>query len=139
MIRTPESMANVAYTRYVLDIGMFPGRSQSRPSFVFSSGRSQRTKQFSFVLKIQNHVGMTGDLLDLGLAIAPCLIGYGQIGNRLYNDPNTVKGDTNPYWEWIKNYHDSDYQSAVTRGIGKGPGHCLQILIRRPCYSFQGQ
>ncbi|GJJ75749.1 hydroxymethylpyrimidine/phosphomethylpyrimidine kinase / thiaminase [Entomortierella parvispora] len=81
MVRTPESMANVAYTRYVLDIGM------------------------------------TGDLLDLGLAIAPCLIGYGQIGNRLYNDPNTVRGDANPYWEWIKNYHDSDYQSAVTRGI----------------------
>ncbi|KAG0051485.1 hypothetical protein BGZ83_003729 [Gryganskiella cystojenkinii] len=81
MVRTPESMANVAYTRYVLDIGM------------------------------------TGDLLDLGLAIAPCLLGYGQIGNRLYNDPKTVKGDANPYWEWIKNYHDSDYQGAVTRGI----------------------
>jgi hydroxymethylpyrimidine/phosphomethylpyrimidine kinase len=83
MINTPESMANVAYTRYVLDIGM------------------------------------TGGLLDLGLAIAPCLIGYGMIGSRLYNDPNTVRGDANPYWEWIKNYHDSNYQDAVDRGIGK--------------------
>ncbi|KAG0226983.1 hypothetical protein BGW41_004004 [Actinomortierella wolfii] len=81
MVATPESMANVAYTRYVLDIGM------------------------------------TGDLLELGLAIAPCLLGYGQIGNRLYNDPNTVRGDANPYWEWIENYHASDYQSAVDRGI----------------------
>ena len=57
--------------------------------------------------------------MELGLAIAPCLIGYGQIGNRLYNDPNTVKGDANPYWEWIKNYHDSNYQDAVERGIGR--------------------
>ncbi|KAI1291638.1 hypothetical protein EDD11_008839 [Mortierella claussenii] len=83
MISTPESMENVAYTRYVLDIGM------------------------------------TGDLLDLGLAIAPCLIGYGQIGRRLYNDPSTLKGDQNPYWEWIKNYENNDYQSAVERGIGE--------------------
>ncbi|KAF9101749.1 hypothetical protein BGX29_005286 [Mortierella sp. GBA35] len=81
MVNTPESMANVAYTRYVLDIGM------------------------------------TGDLLELGLAIAPCLIGYGEIGRRLYNDPRTLKDDANPYWEWIKNYEASDYQSAVTRGI----------------------
>ncbi|KAF9550642.1 hypothetical protein EC957_011957 [Mortierella hygrophila] len=88
MVNTPESMANVAYTRYVLDIGM------------------------------------TGDLLELGLAIAPCLIGYGQIGERLYNDPNTLKGDANPYWEWIKNYNDSDYQSAVTRGIANLERQC---------------
>ncbi|KAF9938101.1 hypothetical protein BGZ75_007421 [Mortierella antarctica] len=88
MINTPESMANVAYTRYVLDIGM------------------------------------TGGLLELGLAIAPCLIGYGQIGNRLYNDPNTVKGDANPYWEWIKNYHDSNYQDAVDRGIANLERQC---------------
>ncbi|KAG0242122.1 hypothetical protein BGX31_000589 [Mortierella sp. GBA43] len=88
MISTPESMANVAYTRYVLDIGM------------------------------------TGDLLDLGLAIAPCLIGYGHIGHRLYNDPNTLRGDANPYWEWIKNYHESDYQAAVDRGIANLERQC---------------
>ncbi|KAF8923614.1 hypothetical protein BGZ58_002742 [Dissophora ornata] len=88
MINTPESMANVAYTRYVLDIGM------------------------------------TGDLLDLGLAIAPCLIGYGQIGNRLYNDPKTVRGEANPYWEWIANYHDKDYQTAVERGIANLERQC---------------
>ncbi|KAF9999974.1 hypothetical protein BGZ80_008086 [Entomortierella chlamydospora] len=88
MINTPESMANVAYTRYVLDIGM------------------------------------TGNLLDLGLAIAPCLIGYGEIGKRLYNDPNTLKGDANPYWNWIKNYYESDYQSAVDRGVANLERQC---------------
>jgi len=67
---------------------------------------------------------MTGDLLDLGLAIAPCLIGYGQIGHRLYNDPKTLKGDANPYWDWIKNYHESDYQAAVDRGIANLERQC---------------
>ncbi|KAG0258164.1 hypothetical protein BG011_003494 [Mortierella polycephala] len=93
ILSTPESMANVAYTRYVLDIGM------------------------------------TGGLLDLGLAIAPCLIGYGQVGQRLYNDPKTVKGDANPYWEWIKNYENSDYQSAVERGVANLE---LQCNIQQP-------
>ncbi|KAG0072367.1 hypothetical protein BGZ92_004070 [Podila epicladia] len=88
MVNTPESMANVAYTRYVLDIGM------------------------------------TGGLLELGLAIAPCLIGYGVIGSRLYNDPKTVRGDANPYWEWIKNYNDSGYQDAVDRGIANLERQC---------------
>ncbi|KAF8950922.1 hypothetical protein BGZ46_004253 [Entomortierella lignicola] len=88
MINTPESMANIAYTRYVMDIGM------------------------------------SGDLLDLGLAIAPCLIGYGSIGNRLYNDPNTLKGDANPYWDWIKSYHSSEYQAAVNRGIDNLERQC---------------
>ncbi|KAF9946625.1 hypothetical protein BGZ65_009526, partial [Modicella reniformis] len=88
MIATPESMANVAYTRYVLDIGM------------------------------------TGNLLDLGLAIAPCLIGYGHIGKRLYNDPKTLKGDANPYWHWIENYHDADFQNAVKRGIDNLERQC---------------
>ncbi|KAG0296836.1 hypothetical protein BGZ98_000806 [Dissophora globulifera] len=92
IVNTQESMANVAYTRYVLDIGM------------------------------------TGDLLDLGLAIAPCLIGYGHIGNRLYNDPNTVRGQANPYWEWIENYHDSGYQEAVERGVA---------MLERSCNTQQ--
>ncbi|KAF9579526.1 hypothetical protein BGW38_004180, partial [Lunasporangiospora selenospora] len=96
MLAAPESMANVAYTRYVLDIGKYHDSTKS----------------------------MTGDLLDLGLAIAPCLIGYGDIGRRLYNDPNTVRGDANPYWDWIKNYHDSDYQSAVERGIANLERQC---------------
>ena len=36
--------------------------------------------------------GMSGDRLDLRVAIAPCLIGYGEIGMRLANDPATKRG-----------------------------------------------
>lgn len=81
LLATSESMANVAYTRYVLDIGA------------------------------------TGNLLDLVLALAPCLIGYGHIGRRLFNDPKTVR-DGNVYWRWISKYASDDYQKVMEDGIG---------------------
>ncbi|CEG84859.1 hypothetical protein RMATCC62417_18610 [Rhizopus microsporus] len=62
--------------------------------------------------------GMSGDLLDLKAAMAPCLIGYGEIGFMLFNDPAT-KREGNPYWDWICQYAADDYQKAVLRGIGK--------------------
>ncbi|KAJ3043878.1 hypothetical protein HDV00_003916 [Rhizophlyctis rosea] len=59
--------------------------------------------------------GMSGDRLDLRVAIAPCLFGYGEIGMRLANDPKT-KREGNPYWNWISNYGKGEYQAAVRDG-----------------------
>ncbi|RMZ81499.1 hypothetical protein DV738_g2292, partial [Chaetothyriales sp. CBS 135597] len=61
----PESPACIAYSRYILD------------------------------------VGLSSDLLALFVALAPCLLGYGQ-GNR--------------YWRWIENYVANDYREAVVTG-----------------------
>ncbi|KAI8338408.1 Phosphomethylpyrimidine kinase-domain-containing protein [Chlamydoabsidia padenii] len=79
VLATPESVFNVAYTRFVLD------------------------------------KGASGDLIDLQVAMAPCLLGYGDIGMKLYNDPET-KREGNPYWKWISNYAQDDYQTAVKVG-----------------------
>jgi thiaminase (transcriptional activator TenA) len=58
--------------------------------------------------------GLAGDLLDLFVALAPCVLGYAEIGSRL------ALGDTigNPYQSWIATYAGSEYQAAaaVTRG-----------------------
>jgi len=51
--------------------------------------------------------------------MAPCSIGYGEIGRRLINDPKTVKGPANPYWEWIELYAGEDYNSTVAKGVGE--------------------
>jgi thiaminase len=40
--------------------------------------------------------GLAGDLLDLQVALAPCLVGYGESGERLLADPATRR-DGNPY------------------------------------------
>lgn len=63
-------------------------------------------------------LGATGDQLDLQVAMAPCLLGYGEIGLKLYHDPRT-KREGNPYWTWIRNYAEDSFQTAVKTGKGK--------------------
>lgn len=56
--------------------------------------------------------GLQGDLLDLYVALAPCVIGYGEIGARLAADPAT-KRDGNPYASWIDMYCSDEYQALA--------------------------
>lgn len=56
--------------------------------------------------------GGQGDLLDLYVALAPCVIGYGEIGARLAADPGT-KREGNPYLSWIEMYAGEEYQDVA--------------------------
>ena len=56
--------------------------------------------------------GMAGDLLDLMVALAPCAIGYGEIGARLAKARET-KIEGNPYITWIEMYAGDEYQQLV--------------------------
>jgi thiaminase/transcriptional activator TenA len=69
--------------------------------------------------------GMQGDFLDMMAALAPCVMGYGEIGLRLAG----AKSCDTPYAEWITTYAAPEYQSvcvsigemidnAVARRIG---------------------
>ncbi len=57
--------------------------------------------------------GMAGDLLDLHVALAPCVIGYGEIGARLASDPATRR-DGNPYAPWIDMYAGAEYRDVAS-------------------------
>ncbi|GAA5977495.1 hypothetical protein JCM5350_004707 [Sporobolomyces pararoseus] len=83
LMAIPESLSNIAYTRYVLD------------------------------------TSSKGDLLDTRVVTAPCLIGYGKVGERLVNAKEGVETDEekNRYWGWIKEYGGDWYQGAVKTGI----------------------
>ena len=72
----PESTANIAYTRYLLDLGM------------------------------------SGDLLDLHVALSVCVIGYAEVGTLLIGHERT-KLAGNPYRSWIEQYADPDFQSLA--------------------------
>lgn len=56
--------------------------------------------------------GLAGDLLDLHVALAPCIIGYAEIGRAL--TPSNV---SNPYAAWIDMYASEEYQSIATSEI----------------------
>ena len=56
--------------------------------------------------------GVSGDLLDLHVALAPCMVGYGEIGHRIANDP-TTQMTNNPYAPWIEMYASDEYQEVA--------------------------
>ncbi len=56
--------------------------------------------------------GLSGDLLDLQVALAPCIIGYADIGRELAADPAT-QWQGNPYRAWIETYAGADYQDVA--------------------------
>jgi len=60
--------------------------------------------------------GLAGDLLDLQVALAPCLVGYGESGERLLVDPATRR-DGNPYDEWIAAYTSKAYRDTVREAV----------------------
>lgn len=58
--------------------------------------------------------GAAGDLLDLHVALAPCVVGYAEIGRKLAPGGAAALGD-HPYREWIGEYAGQAYQDiAVT-------------------------
>ncbi|MCW0469238.1 hypothetical protein OH492_09940 [Vibrio chagasii] len=59
--------------------------------------------------------GMTGDLVDLYAALAPCSIGYAVIGKALLESSDTVL-EGNPYASWLQLYGVKKFQSGVATG-----------------------
>ena len=62
--------------------------------------------------------GLSGDLLDLLVALAPCVVGYGEIGARLLADPQTRR-ENNPYLAWIETYGGEEYQSVARAAVAQ--------------------
>jgi len=57
--------------------------------------------------------GLSGDLLDLNVALSPCTIGYAEIGARLA--PQLEGRADHPYRDWIAEYAGEDFQLAARR------------------------
>ncbi|OLQ95030.1 thiaminase II [Vibrio ponticus] len=78
--------------------------------------------------------GMSGDLVDLYAALAPCSIGYATIGHLLINDPQTqIEG--NPYASWIQLYGGDEFQT----GVASGAEHFNQLLADIEIDSARGK
>ena len=57
--------------------------------------------------------GQRGDLLDLHVALAPCVIGYAEIADWINAQSFTVRGAANPYDAWIAMYESDEFQAAA--------------------------
>jgi thiaminase (transcriptional activator TenA) len=56
--------------------------------------------------------GFSGDFLDLMAALAPCVLGYGEIGARLVREASS-----DAYRDWIGTYGGAEYQ-GLCRDVG---------------------
>ncbi|MGF2687230.1 thiaminase II [Marinobacter sp. DUT-3] len=61
--------------------------------------------------------GNRGDLLDLHVALSPCMVGYGEIANWLNHRAETIRGEANPYDAWIAMYESDEFQDAMQAEI----------------------
>jgi len=58
--------------------------------------------------------GHAGDLLDLHVALAPCIIGYAEIGKAL-----APAQKNNPYAAWIEMYASDEYQEVADAEVSQ--------------------
>ncbi|ETR78033.1 hypothetical protein X566_10450 [Afipia sp. P52-10] len=62
--------------------------------------------------------GMSGDLLDLHVALTPCVIGYAEIARKLASAIGPRLAD-HPYREWIGEYAGEAYQTVAQNARGQ--------------------
>lgn len=58
--------------------------------------------------------GMQGNIVDLYVALAPCSVGYAQIGRNLCAAEDTQRQD-NPFESWIALYGGDEFQQSVAQ------------------------
>ena len=60
--------------------------------------------------------GMRGDILDLYVALAPCVVGYAEIAERISAN-GFATTDDNPYAVWVREYAGADYRGISDAAI----------------------
>ncbi len=86
-----------------LHIGICEAAGISQEDLFATTERAENLAYTRFVLE----AGYSGDLLDLLAALAPCVMGYGEIGLRLASEASSQT-----YADWIDTYAGDDYQEA---------------------------
>ncbi|WP_237217312.1 thiaminase II [Ruegeria lacuscaerulensis] len=92
-----------------LHIGVCEAAGISQEELFATPERAENLAYTRFVLE----AGYSGDLLDLLAALAPCVMGYGEIGARL-----AAEATSETYRDWINTYAGEDYQGAC-KAVGE--------------------
>ncbi|MGR3617432.1 MAG: thiaminase II [Paracoccaceae bacterium] len=120
-----------------LHIGICEAAGISQEELFATPERAENLAYTRYVLE----AGYSGDLLDLLAALAPCVMGYAEIGTRL-----KAEATSDIYADWINTYAGEDYQgacvavgelmdSALTRRIG--PDFAASPRWGRICDKFR--
>ncbi|MEX0286258.1 MAG: TenA family protein [Paracoccaceae bacterium] len=86
-----------------LHVGICEAAGISQAELFATPERAENLAYTRYVLE----AGYSGDLLDLLAALAPCVMGYGEIGMRL-----SAEATSDTYADWIGTYADAGYQAS---------------------------
>ncbi|MEM6376141.1 MAG: thiaminase II [Pseudomonadota bacterium] len=92
-----------------LHVGICEAAGITRADLFATVEREENMAYTRFVMD----AGFSGDFPTLLAALAPCVMGYGEIGTRLAREKTS---DT--YADWIATYSSDDYQGLCT-GVGE--------------------
>ncbi len=120
MLAAAETVNALVGEEMQLHIGICKAAGITQEALFATPERTENLAYTRFVLE----AGYSGDLLDLLAALAPCVMGYGEIGTRLASEATSET-----YRDWINTYASDEYQagckaigelmdSALTRRIG---------------------
>lgn len=91
-----------------LHISICEAAGISQETLFSTKERAENLAYTRFVLE----AGFSRDLLDLLAALAPCVMGYGEIGTRL-----AAETTSRTYADWINTYASAEYQ-GVCQAVG---------------------
>lgn len=74
--------------------------------------------------------GNRGNLLDLHVALAPCLVGYAEVSQYLSRYVKTTRKD-NPYEKWLQMYESDAFQNAAKSEIEWLDERLAQVSVAR--------
>ncbi|MFC3057386.1 TenA family protein [Paenirhodobacter populi] len=116
------------HTEMALHVGICAAAGIDLEALEATEEASENLAYTRYVLE----TGYSGDFLDLLAALAPCVLGYGEIGARLL----AGAADT-PYRDWIETYGGAEYQqlcyetgALIDRAVADRLGPAPEALPR---------
>lgn len=86
------------------------------PEAVATTREARATLSYT---RFVQEAGLRGDMLDLVVALSPCVVGYAEIGTALAARGKGLDTGSNPYGDWIAEYAGAAYQGIAADSIAQ--------------------
>ena len=86
------------------------------PEAVAATRQARATVAYT---RFVQEAGLRGDMLDLVVALSPCVVGYAEIGSALAASGIGLDDGSNPYAPWIRDYAGDAYQALAADSLAQ--------------------
>lgn len=86
------------------------------PDTVAATRQARATVAYT---RFVQEAGLRGDMLDLVVALSPCVVGYAEIGSALAVSGRRLDDGSNPYAPWVREYAGEGYQALAADSLAQ--------------------